>query len=78
MKIKERDKINKYLDLAGEMKKLCNMKATVIAIGVGALGIVSKSLEKRPVEMEIRRRIKTIQTTALLKSARMLRRVLET
>ena len=34
-------------------------------------------LEKRLRELEIRGRIKTIQTTALLKSARILRRVLQ-
>ncbi len=44
---------------------------------VGALGTVPKSLEKRMAESEIRR-TETIQTTVLLRSARILRRVLET
>ena len=48
----------------------------VIPIGVGALGAVPK--EKRPEELEIRGRIETIQMTVLFKSARILRRVLET
>ena len=47
---------------------------TVIPIVVGALGIAPKGLE----EGEIRGRIETIQTTALLSSARILSKVLET
>ena len=50
------------------------MKVTVIPIVFGALGTVPKGLE----ELEITVRIETIQTTALLRSARILRRVLKT
>ena len=32
MKIKESEKTEKYIDLAGELKKLWNMKVTVISI----------------------------------------------
>ena len=49
----------------------------MIPIIVGVLGIVPKSLEKRLTGLEIRGRIMNIQTTALLRSARILRRVLE-
>ncbi len=38
----------------------------------------SKDLENRLKELKIRGRIETIQTTTLLKSARIIRRVLET
>ena len=44
----------------------------------GALGMVPKGLEKRQAELEIRERIYTIQTAALLRSVRILKRVLET
>ena len=54
------------------------MKVKVIPIVVGALGTVQKSLEKRLKNLEIRGRIETIQNTALLQSARILRRVMET
>ena len=37
VKIKESEKINKYLDLARGLKKLRNMRVTVISIVVGAL-----------------------------------------
>ena len=51
------------------------MWVTVIPIVVGALGMPPNG--KRKEELEIRK-IETIRTTALLKSARIPRRVLET
>ena len=75
VKLKENEKMDKYLDLARELKKLWNMKVKVI---VGALGTVPKGLERGLENLEIRGRIDTIQNTALLQSARILRRVLET
>ena len=78
VKLKENEKMDKYLDLARELKKLWNMKVKVIPIVVGALGTVPKGLEKGLENLEIRGKLETIQTTALLQSARILRRVLET
>ena len=46
MKVKEREKIDKYLDLARELKKLCNIRVTVIPIIDGALETVSEGFEK--------------------------------
>ena len=46
VKMKENEKMDKYLDLARELKKLWNMNVKVILIVVGALGTVPKSLEK--------------------------------
>ena len=54
------------------------MSITVTPIVIGALGMASKGFEERLVESEIRGRIETIQTTALLSSTRIPRRVLET
>ena len=56
VKMKESKKIDKYLDLAWELKKLWNVKITKIPTGVAVLGIVPKSLEKGLEELEIRRR----------------------
>ena len=53
-KIKESEKIDKYLDLVRELKKQWNMWGTVIPIVDGALGRVLESLEKRLEELEIR------------------------
>ena len=50
----------------------------MISVLVGALRTVLKILEKRLKELVIRGRIETIQIRALLRSARILRRVLET
>ena len=78
IKLKEGEKKDKYLDLGGELKKLWNMKVTVIPIVTGALGTLTKGLVHGQEDLEIRRRMETIQTTALLRSARILRRVMET
>ena len=60
------------------MKKLRNMKVTFVPIVIGAFGTVSKGLLKSLEDMEVGGRVETIQMTALLKTARILRRVLET
>ncbi len=60
------------------MKTLWNMKVTIIPIVIGAFGTVTKGLLKGLEDLEVGERVKTIQTTALLKTARILRRVLET
>ena len=78
VKLKESEKKDKYIDLTGEMKKLWNMKVTVIPIDIGAPGTVTKDLVKGLEELQIRGWVETIQTAALLRSARILRRVLET
>ena len=51
---------------------------TVIPIVIGALGKISKGFVKELEDLEIRRKVENIQMTALLKPARILRRVLET
>ena len=38
----ESEKKDKYLDLAWELKRLCNMKETIILIVIRALGNSSK------------------------------------
>ena len=77
-KTKESEKRNKYLDLAKDFKKHWNMKVTILLIVIGALGTVTKGLVQGLEDLEITGRVKAVQTTALLRLARMLRRVLET
>ena len=48
------------------------MEGIVIPIIVGAFGIFPKNLKRKLEELEIRGRIKTIQTTALLKLIRII------
>ena len=78
IKLKESEKKDKYLDLARELKKLLNMKLTIIPIVISAFGTVTKGLLKGLGELEVGGRIETIQTITLLRTARILRRVLET
>ena len=78
IKLKECEKRDKYLDLARELKKLWNMKVTIIPILIGAYGTVTKGLLKGLEDLEVGGWVETIQTTALLKTARILRRVLKT
>ena len=78
LKLKEYENRDKYLDLARELKKLWNMKVTIIPIVIAAFGTVIKGLLKGLEDWEVVGRVETIQTTVLLKTARILRRVLET
>ena len=76
--LKESEKKDKYLDLARELKKLWNMKVTIVPIVIGALGTITKGLLKGLENLEVGGRVETSQTTALLRTAKILRRVLET
>ena len=78
VKLKEYEKRDKYFDLAWELKKLWNMKVTIIPIVIGALGTVTKGLVQKREDLEIIGRVETVQTTPLLRSTRILRKVLET
>ena len=78
VKLKECEKRDKYLNLAWKLKKLWNMKVTIILIVIGTLCTVTKVLVQGLDDLEIIGRVETVQTTALLRSARILRTVLET
>ena len=54
------------------------MKEMIVPIVIGALGTITKGLLKGLEDLEVGRRVETIQMTALLRTARILRRVLET
>ena len=60
------------------MKKLWNMKVTIVPIVIGALGTITKGLLKGLEYLEVGGRVEIIQKTALLRTARILRRVLNT
>ena len=78
IKLKECEKKDKYLDLARELKKLWNMQVTIIPIVIGTFGTVTKGLLKGLDDLEVGGRVEIIQKTALLRTARILRKVLET
>ena len=77
-KLKENKKKDKYLDPARELKNLWNMKVAVIPIVIDALGSHQIGFVQGLEGMEIREWVETIQTTVLLRSARIPRRALET
>ena len=74
MKMKESKKINKYLDIARELKKLWLIKVSVIPIIVYALEAVCKGLKKKRINWKSK--IKS-GLWDRLRSARILRRILE-
>ena len=63
-------KWDKYLDLARQLKRLWNLKVTVISVVISAFGKVPKGLEIG--------QAKIIQTAVLLRSVKILRTVSET
>ena len=73
IKSKECEKKDKHLDLDRELKTLWNMKVSIVPIVIGAFGTVTEGLLKGLEDL-----VETIQTTSLLKTARTLRKVLET
>ena len=60
------------------MKKQWNMKVTIVPILIGVFGTITKRLLEGLEDLEIGGRVDTIQTTALQRTTRILRRVLET
>ena len=69
VKFLKSEKKEKYFDLTRELKK----NLMFIPFILGAFGKVTKGSVKGLEDLEIRGRVETIQTTALLRSARILR-----
>ena len=65
---------SQYLDLTRQLKKLWNMKVTIIPIVIGALSTVTQGLVLELDGLKIRGR----EESTLLRSARIRKRVLET
>ena len=74
---KEMEKIEKYQDLARELRKIWNKQVKVIPIIIGALGTTPNLLRKRLEDIGIETKIVELQKSAILYSGRILRKVLE-
>ena len=74
---KEVEKIEKYLDLVRELKKVWNMKVIVVPLVTGALGTPAKELEKRLRTISIETKITELQKTFLIHTSKILRQVIE-
>ena len=73
---KENEKVQKYQDLARELRKLWQVKVKVVPVVVGALGTIPKALEKHLKEIGTSVRVELLQKAALLGAARILRKTL--
>ena len=74
---KEKEKVEKYQDLAREIRKTWNTSVTVILIIVGALGAVANLHEQMEMLEIEKKEVDRVQFSALLGSARILRKVLD-
>jgi hypothetical protein len=73
---KDSDKILKYIDLITEIQCMWNVKAKVIPVIIGVNGTSSKSFRQYLSNIPGKHKIKTLQTTAILGTAHILRKVL--
>ena len=75
---KEKEKIGKYQDLKREIGRIWNLRCVkVVPVVVGALGCVTKGFDDWIDKLGINTNLPLIQKTALLGTARVLRKVLE-
>ena len=72
----EDEKVGKYAPLAHEIRKLYSVSTSVIPIVVGSLGVVTVRLEKSLKELEIGDIVGGLQTSAIIGTANILRKVL--
>ena len=76
VELKEKEKVDKYQDLARELRKLRKVKIRVAPNVIGALGTIPKGLVGHLESIVVNLYVAQIQKTALLGTARILRRVL--
>lgn len=76
-KMKEEEKIDKYQDLAREISRLWGMSTTVVPIIIGDLGTITDRLTPFLSMLGVTLSFETIQKSALLGTAHILRKVLE-
>ena len=75
---KERQKVEKYQDLKGEIRRLWRLKMLeVMPVVIGALESVTKEFDGWIEKLQITNSVRVMQKTALLGTAMILRKVLE-
>ena len=74
---KEKEKVEKYQDLARELRRLWETSVNVIPVVVGALGAVAKLEEYLGMIKIQQKEVDRIQFSALLGTATILRKVLD-
>ena len=77
MKGKELEKVEKYQLLKDEIAQVwCMRKVIVILVGIGALGAVSVNFKEYIKRIGVNVKLEVIQKTALLGTAKILKKVL--
>lgn len=77
MKDKDLEKLEKYQLLKDEIAKVWHMrKVIVVPVVIGALGVLSVNFKKYMKRIGVNVRLEVIQKTALLGTAKILRKVL--
>ena len=77
VKGKEKEEIENYQELKREFKWIWKLRrVTVVPVIIGALGTVSKDIEKWLAEVGVTCRLESLQRAFLLGTARILRKVL--
>ena len=73
---KEDEKVKKYRNLASEIERMHGVKVFTVPIVIGALGVVAAGLVDRLKELGLRDVVGELQTSVLISTTTILRRVL--
>ena len=76
VKEKKEGKIDKYMGLAAEVRRQFRVKTVILPIVLGALGTVPAKLSKSLEKLEIDDATGSLQTSVLISTTAILRRVL--
>ena len=74
---KEAEKKLKYKSLCIEMQRMWNLKCTIVPVIIGATGIVTRSLKKNLETVPGKHSVDSLQKTAILGTAHVMRKVLQ-
>ena len=77
VELKEKEEVDKYQDLARELRKLCKVKTRVVPIVIRALGTITKGVVGHLESIGVNLDVASIQKTALFGTASIPRRVLD-
>ena len=73
----EAEKKLKYKNLCIEIKRIWNLKCTIIPVIIGVAGIVTRSLRKKTEALPGKHSIDSLQKTAILGTSHTIRKVLQ-
>ena len=74
---KDAEKKLKYKSLCIEIRRMWNMKCTIVPVIIGATGIVTRRLRKNLEAVPGQHSIDSVQSTAILGTSHIIRKVLQ-